>query len=416
MTILDRFLRYVVIDTTSNSKKSETPSTDGQRKLANLLVDELKDLNVDEIYYDEENCYVYAILRGNGKLPKIGFVSHLDTSEAENGKNIKPQIIYDYDGSDIWLNNEDKKEVAIYPNLRKHIGKTIITTDGTSLLGSDDKAGIAEIMNMLEYFNSVEEQHGDIYVCFTPDEEIGLGLLHFDKDKFSPDVAYTVDGRGVGEFSYDNFNAATAKITINGVSTHAGSAKDVMVNSIKIAMVINSLLPDEVPENTENYEGFFHLKELEGKVSQTRMTYLIRDFDKNNFENRKKILKTIVDSLNKKYNNCIKLHIEDLYYNMKEIVTQNEMLIENTLEAISNAGVIPEIVPIRGGTDGTTITYMGIPCPNLGTGGYNFHSIYEYACLEDMEKASQILIEIVRKYSRTIDKIDVKKRNRNMSN
>lgn len=399
MNTLEKFLKYVSIDTTSDSSKNDTPSTDGQRKLANLLVEELYCLNIDNVYYDKEHCYVYGILKGNENLPKIGFVSHLDTSENAKGKNIKPNIINNYDGKDIILNNNITISSDKYPDLKKHIGKTIITSDGTTLLGSDDKAGIVEIMNMLQYFTNSKDEHGDIFVCFTPDEEIGLGTLHLDKKYFNPDFAYTIDGSDLGEFSYENFNAATASIVINGVSTHCGSAKDIMINAGRIATIINSLLPNEIPENTENYEGFFHLEEINGNVLNATMKYLIRDFDKENFEKRKQLLSAIVEKLNKKYNNCIELNIKNTYYNMLDIINKFPELIDNTLLAISNNKIKPIVIPIRGGTDGTNISFMGIPCPNLGTGGHNFHSIYEYVCLEDMECVSELLIAIVKHFS-----------------
>ena len=407
MNILERFLKYVSIDTTSDSSKTDTPSTKGQFKLASLLIEELKDLNIDMIHYDDEHCYVYGLLKGNDSLPKIGFVSHLDTSEAVSGKNIHPNIIYNYDGNDINLSNEVILSSKVYPDLDNHLGKTLITSDGKTLLGTDDKAGIAEIMNMLKYFTTSNEEHGDIFVCFTPDEEIGLGTLHFDKKYFNPNFAYTVDGSSLGEFSYENFNAATATININGVSTHSGTAKGTMINAGRIATIINSLLPDEIPENTENYEGFFHLVEITGNVNNATMKYFIRDFDKNNFEKRKHVLIKIIEKLNQKYNNCIELNINDTYYNMLEVIEKETLLIENTLKAISNSGINPEAIPIRGGTDGARISFKGIPCPNLGTGGHNFHSVYEYICLEDMEKASEILISIVKQFSK--DKKKIKK-------
>lgn len=409
MNILERFLRYISINTTSDSSKENTPSTEEQKVLAELLIKELKELNLDEVHYDQDNCYVYGLLKGDSDLPKIGFVSHLDTSEDANGKNIKPQIIYNYDGNDIKLNEDITMSSNIYPDLKNHIGKTLITSDGTTLLGADNKAGIAEIMVMLEYFANSNHKHGDIYICFTPDEEIGLGTLNFNTQHFKPDFAYTVDGERCGEFSYENFNAATATIKINGVSTHCGAAKGIMINAGRIATIINSLLPNEMPENTENYEGFFHLDEITGNVSSATLKYLIRDFDKTNFEQRKQVLSSIVDKLNNKYNNCIELDIKNTYSNMLEIINKYPSLIETTLEAINNVGITPSIIPIRGGTDGTDISLLGIPCPNLGTGGHNFHSIYEYICLEDMQKSNEILISIVKQFSKEYPKTKTKK-------
>ena len=409
MNILERFLKYVSIDTTSNSLMLDTPSTEGQIEFAKLLIKELYELNLDTVYFDSQHCYVYGVLKGNSNLPKIGFVSHMDTSEDASGKNIHPNIIYNYDGCDIILTDDIVLSPDVYPDLKNHIGKTLITTDGKTLLGADDKAGIAEIMDMLQYFINSNEEHGDIFVCFTPDEEIGLGCSHFDKNYFRPDFAYTVDGSSLGEFSYENFNAATATININGISTHCGSAKGIMINAGRIATIINSLLPNEIPENTENYEGFFHLDEITGNISNATMKYLIRDFDKNNFEQRKQILITIIDELNKKYNNCIELNIRDTYRNMFEVINNNEILIQNTLLAISDLEIKPTVIPIRGGTDGTEISFQGIPCPNLGTGGHNFHSVYEYICLEDMEKASQILASIVKQFFKNNIKRKVRK-------
>jgi len=408
MNILERFFKYISIDTTSDPSKSDTPSTKGQIELAKLLVEELKKINADMIHYDDKHCYIYALIKGNENLPKIGFISHLDTSDGAKGKNINPNIIYNYDGSEVTLSNNLKLSPDVYPDLKNHIGKTLITTDGTTLLGSDDKAGIAEIMNMLQHFYNSTEEHGDILVCFTPDEEIGLGTLHFDRNYFNPDFAFTVDGSDLGEFSYENFNAATAIINIKGVSTHCGSAKGIMINAGRIATLINSLLPYEIPENTSDYQGFFHLEQIKGNVDSASMEYLIRDFDKNNFENRKKQLSIIVERLNKEYNNCIELTIKDTYYNMYEVINLEKDLIKNTLDAISELEISPKVIPIRGGTDGTQISFEGIPCPNLGTGGHNFHSVYEYICLEDMEKASEILISIVKQFSKNNIKRKIK--------
>jgi len=409
MEILNRFLKYVSIDTTSDSSKEDTPSTKGQIALAKILMEELKELNLDKVYYDDKNCYIYALLKGNENLPKIGFVSHLDTSENAKGEAIKPNIIHNYDGNDIRLNDNIILSLKEYPDLVNHIGKTLITTDGNTLLGADDKAGIAEIMNMLEYFTNSSEKHGDIFVCFTPDEEIGLGTLHFDTKYFDADFAYTVDGGEVGEFSYENFNAATAIININGTSVHCGYAKDKLINAGRIATIINSLLPEELPENTENYEGFYHLNDISGNVSKAYIKYLIRDFNKENFKKRKQILIEIVEKLNKKYNNCIELNIKDTYYNMLEVIDKESDLIDNTMIAISNTEVEPKIIPIRGGTDGAEISFKGIPCPNLGTGGHNFHSVNEYICLEDMEKSSEILISIIKQFSKDKVKRKIRK-------
>lgn len=400
MDILDRFLKYISIPTNSKSDIDVQPSTASQRNLAEYLVSELKQMNIDEIYYDENNCYVYALLKGNSTFPKIGFISHLDTSEEVTDENIKPQIINNYDGKDVKLNEDTILSVISFPDLKKHKGKTLITTDGTTLLGADDKAGIAEIMSMLEYLKNNEIEHGNIYVAFTSDEEVGKGSSKFDFSKFKADFAYTVDGSDLGEIAYENFNAATVKINIDGISVHLGSAKNTMVNSTLIASEIINKIPNERPENTEGYEGFYHLESINGETSNTKIQYRIRDFDKDNFNSRKEIFNNIIKELNKKYNNCIKLEIIDTYRNMKEIILENMHLIENARIAMKEIDVTPISEPIRGGTDGAELTYKGLPCPNLGTGGHNFHSIYEYICLEDMKKSSEVLIEIVKQYAK----------------
>ena len=404
-TLLEKFLKYISIDTTSDSSKEDTPSTPSQKELAKLLVNELEEIGLDKIHYDEKNCYVYATLKGIKELPKIGFISHMDTSEDAPGSNINHKIINNYDGKDITLNESVILSPKDYPSLNKHVGKTLITTSGDTLLGADNKAGIAEIMTLLEYFTNENDNHGDICVCFTPDEEIGLGTLHFDKNHFDVDFAYTVDGGALGEFSYENFNAATAIINVTGISTHCGSAKGKMVNASKLAIAINSLIPtDEVPEKTENYEGFFHLDEMKGTVSKATLKYLIRDFDKDNFEKRKEVITKIVNSINEKYGNCVELTIKNSYRNMLSVIEKQPALIEGTKKAISSLGLTPDISPIRGGTDGTEISYKGIPCPNLGVGAYNFHSVYEYACLEEMEETSKLLVAIVKQFSKEYTK------------
>ena len=403
MTVLERFLNYIDIDTTSDSKKDDTPSTQGQVTLARQLVEELLDIGIMNIYYDADHCYLYAKIVGNKDLPSIGFVSHLDTSESASGKNINPIMVENYDGNDIPLNEFTTLSKEKYPDLNNHIGKTIITTDGTTLLGADDKAGIAEIMQMLEYYMKTDEEHGDIYVCFTPDEEIGLGTKHLDLIHFNPDVAYTVDGSSLGEISYENFNAATVTITIEGVPTHTGYAKGKMKNSLKAALDINLFLPDdEVPERTEGYEGFFHLQKVTGTVANAKMTYLIRDFDKKCLEQRIETLRNIINIVKKEYDNIpITLDVEYTYDNMNEVFKDNSVLIDKTKEIMNSNGITPITKPIRGGTDGVDISFKGIPCPNIGTGGHNFHSIYEYIAVEDMEKATELLISLVKGLSKT---------------
>lgn len=396
MDILDRFIKYIKIPTNSKSDIDKIPSTECQRNLAKKIVLELREMNLDEVYFDETNCYIYAILKGNERLPKIGFISHLDTSEEVSDENVNPKIIKNYDGKDVKLNDDVILKVDEFPDLKNHIGKTLITTDGTTLLGADDKSGIAEIMNMLEYFKNNKIDHGDIYVAFTPDEEVGRGTEKFDLGKFKVDFAYTVDGSSVGEISYENFNAATVKIDIKGISAHLGSAKNTMINSMLIANQIINNVPNERPENTDGRDGFYHLDSITGNCTNTKLQFKIRDFDLNNFKLRKKKFEEIVGNLNSKYNNCIKLVIEDTYYNMKEKITNNIQVVDIAKEAMRKINIEPLVIPIRGGTDGAELTYMGLNCPNLGTGGHNFHSIYEYICLEDMIKSSDILIEIVK--------------------
>lgn len=399
MEILDKFLQYIAIPTNSNSNTKTTPSTNSQWELAKILVQDLKELDMDEVYLDEEYCYVYACLKGIEGTPKIGFISHMDTSEAVTDKNMKPQIIENYDGTNVKLNDNEVLDVNIYPDLKNHIGKTLITTDGNTLLGADDKAGIVEIMSMLKFIKDNNIKHGDLYIAFTPDEEIGEGTKHFDFSKFKADFAYTVDGSNLGEISYENFNAATIKIEITGISAHLGTAKDVMVNSQLIANEIINLIPKEYPENTGDYEGYYHLDSFVGGITNTKLQFLIRDFEKENFEKRKQKFYEIVNMLNNKYNNCITIKISDTYYNMKEVINKHMHIVKTAKQAMQVLNVEPFICNIRGGTDGAELSLKGLPCPNLGTGGHNYHGIYEYICLEDMIKTSEILVEIVKLYS-----------------
>lgn len=399
MDILNRFLKYIGIPTNSNSETGTTPSTKKQWDLAKILVQELKQLHMDEVYLDEEHCYVYAVLKGNEDAPKIGFISHMDTSEAVTDENMNPQIIEKYDGQSVKLSESEILDVNIYPELKGHKGKTLITTDGKTLLGADDKAGIAEIMTMLEYIINNDIKHGNIYIAFTPDEEIGEGTNYFDFSKFKADFAYTVDGSDLGEISYENFNAATIKINIDGVSSHLGTAKNVMINSQLIANQVINLVPHEYPQTTEGYEGYYHLDSIVGNVTNTKIKFLIRDFEKETFEKRKQEFYKIVETLNKEHNNCITIEVSDTYYNMKDVISKHMHLIENAKQAMKNVGVEPLIHEIRGGTDGSDLSEKGLPCPNLGTGGHNFHGIYEYICLEDMEKTAEILVEIVKLYA-----------------
>lgn len=407
MNILDRFLNYVKIPTFSDSESKLNPSTKEQFNLAKLLFKELQELGL-EVYFDEKHCYVYAYLKGNIDAPKLGFIAHMDTSEDAKGDEINPQIINNYVGNDIIIGSNVIK-VKDNPELKKHIGKTIITSDGKTLLGADDKAGIAEIMTMLDYFISSNESHGDIYVAFSPDEEIGKGTEFFDFSKFKADFAYTVDGKELGEITYENFNAATVEISINGVTCHYGYAKDKMINSILIANQIINLIPNETPANTEGYEGYYHLDKIEGSVVNTTIKYLIRDFERNSFEMRKNKFKSIIKVFNETYNNCISLKITDYYYNMKEVIDKNKHLIDNAVKVMIENEVERISEPIRGGTDGAALAEKGLACPNLGTGGYNFHSIYEYITLEDMSKVTEILIGLVKEYAKDRDTIKLTK-------
>lgn len=400
MDILNRFLNYISIPTNSNSNSSTIPSTQTQYNLAKYLYEELKNMNMDDVYLDVDHCYVYAHLKGIDTAPKLGFISHLDTCEAVTDNNVNPQIIKNYNGESVKLNENEILDVNVYPHLKKHKGETLITTDGTTLLGSDDKAGIAEIMCMLETIINNNIKHGDIYIAFTSDEEIGKGTDYFDFSKFQADYAYTVDGYDCGEISYENFNAASVKINITGISAFLGAAKNVMVNSQLIANEIINLIPKEYPETAEGYEGYYHLSSITGNVTNTELLFLIRDFDYNSFEKRKSEICNIVNLLNKKYSNCISIEISDTYHNMKDKLSNHMHIIENAMQAIKNAGVTPLIQKIRGGTDGADLTEKGLICPNLGLGGNNYHSIFEYICLEDMQKVSEILVEIVKLYAK----------------
>lgn len=402
MDTLSKFLEFIKIDTTSDSRVNNNPSTKIQLEFAKLLVNELKNIGV-EVYFDEKHAYVYGILRGNELLPKIGFVSHMDTCEDASGKNINAKISYNYNGKDIALGENKILSVEKYPELKRHVGETLITTKGSTLLGADDKAGIVEILGMLEYFSESNESHGDIYVCFTPDEEIGLGTLNLDYNIFKPDYAFTVDGVSVGELSYENFYAATAKIKIKGISSHCGFAKGNMVNASRVAILLNDSLPNEIPENTEGKEGFFHLDKISGDVSNAYLEYLIRDFDFNNFNKRKDIIKMIAKRLNKLYGECIEVEIKDSYKNMYEVVSREKEFLEETKKSIECSNGSVSVVPIRGGCDGTEISFNGIVCPNIGTGGHNFHSVYEYITLEDIEKNIQVLISLVRDLSKNLN-------------
>jgi len=410
-TLENNFMNYISIPTNSCSTSDTFPSTKNQFALARTLEMQLKHLGI-ECFYHKYNCYVYAKLEGDKEIPSIGFIAHMDTSEDAKDSPVHPLIISNYNGSDVVYKNKTILKVSENPDLLNHIGETLITTDGNTLLGADDKAGIAEIMGMLEYFQYSNEPHGDIYVVFTPDEEIGKSIDNLDRSIFNPKYAYTVDGEYLGEISYENFNAVDVDIYIKGLNVHPGYAKNKMINANIIATTINSLLPKrEVPARTSDAEGFYHLHKMNSTVSEAYMRYLIRDFDIENLRNRINILKEIVDKLNKRYGNCIEMKINERYMNMKKIINQNIEVIEIAKKAIEKSGVKSYEKLIRGGTDGTRLSFEGIPCPNLGAGGHNFHSTEEYITLEDMEKVKDILINIVKEYylAYKMDKDVVKK-------
>jgi len=401
--LLERFLKYVKIDTQSNEESNTSPSTDKQWNLAHLLVQELKSIGLNDAFVDE-HCYVYASLPSNitdgRNIPTVGFIAHIDTSPEFTAENVNPQIIKNYDGQDIILNKEKNMILSPkdFPELKNYIGKTLITTDGTTLLGADDKAGIAEIITAIEYLvNNPQIKHGTIKIAFTPDEEIGRGTKHFDIQTFDADFAYTLDGGEIGELQFENFNAAEAKITINGRSVHPGTAKNKMINSQNVALELLSMLPQhQRPEYTENYQGFYHLISFGGNVSQTKLHLIIRDHDRKKFEQKKSLLNKIVEIINYKYQNpIVDLTIKDQYYNMREKIENVMHIIDIAKQAMIMADIIPLIKPIRGGTDGAMLSYMGLPTPNLFTGGHNFHGPYEYIPLESMQKATEVIINII---------------------
>ncbi|NLL27785.1 MAG: peptidase T [Bacteroidales bacterium] len=399
--ILNRFLHYVSFDTQSDPNSKTTPSTAKQLLLAKALVSELKNIGVPDVKLDEKG-YVIAKIPSNmdKDVPTVGFIAHMDTSPEVSGKDVKPQIINNYDGGIIVLNKE--KNISIdpieFPEILRYKGNTIICTDGTTLLGADDKAGIAEIITAVEYLlENPVIKHGNINIAFTPDEEIGQGVDFFNVEDFNADFAYTVDGAGLGELEYENFNAAKAKITINGKNIHPGYAKNKMINASLMATEFISLLPvNERPEFTEKYEGFFHLVGLNSTVEEASLLYFIRDHDKELFENKKKQIVDAINFLNKKYNNSIfSAEITDQYYNMCEKIKDVFYIVEIAMKAMENVGIEPIIKPIRGGTDGSRLSFMGLPCPNIFAGGHNLHSKYEFVSLETMAKAVHTILNII---------------------
>ncbi len=397
--ILERFLKYVKIDTKSNPESETCPSTENQWDLANLLVGELKSIGLADVTIDD-NCYIMATLPSNidKKVPVIGFIAHIDTSPDMSGKDVNPQIIKDYDGSTLNLTNEVQLSPEEFPELLKYKGKTLITTDGTTLLGADDKAGITEIVSAMEYLiQHPEIKHGEIRIGFTPDEEIGRGADKFDVKKFNADFAYTLDGGEIGELEFENFNAAHAKVKIQGRNVHPGTAKDKMLNAMLMAMELNQMLPvNERPEYTEHYEGFYHLIDFQGSVEESFVQYIIRDHDRVKFEAKKNVFIEAISFLNKKYGNeRFQLDLKDQYYNMREKVEPVYHIIELAKKAFEKADVNPIIKPIRGGTDGSRLSYMGLPCPNIFAGGHNFHGKYEFVPLESIQKAVEVILNIV---------------------
>jgi len=403
--LVNRFLKYVSIDTQSNEEVETSPSTQKQFDLANILVEELNELGLSNIKVDEY-CNVTAEIKSNSKkdLPTIGFIAHMDTATDISGKDVKPRIIKNYDGSDIVLNSGLNLllKTKDFPEILNYIGNDIIVTDGTTLLGADNKAGIAEIVTAFEYFiKNPEIEHGTIKITFTPDEEVGRGTAHFDLEGFAADFAYTVDGGKIGELEYETFNAAQAKITIQGRNIHPGSAKNKMINAQRIGFELNALLPeDQKPEYTEGYEGFYHLLDSSGDVEGFKMRYIIRDHNMDKFENKKKLLLNIIKFLNEKHGeNTVQISMKDQYYNMEEKIIPSFHIVETAKKIMEELSITPIIHPIRGGTDGAMLSYKGLPTPNIFTGGHNYHGKYEYIPIQSMEKSVEVIIGIVKEYA-----------------
>ncbi len=399
MNVVERFLKYVSFDTQSDENSGVTPSTAKQMILARELKKEMEAMGLEEISLDEQ-AYLMATLPANtdGKLPVIGFIAHLDTSPDMTGKDVNPRIIKQYDGKDIVLCKEDNILLSpgMFPELQRHVGEDLIVTDGKTLLGADDKAGIAEIMTAIQYLiDHPEIKHGKIRIAFNPDEEIGLGAHKFDVDLFGCDWAYTIDGGEVGELEFENFNAAAAKITFKGRNVHPGYAKDKMLNAMHLAMQFSSMLPPQQrPEHTEGYEGFFHLTGMNGTVEEAALSYIIRDHHKNSFLQRIKLLEDITAYLNNQYNSTVVLEIKQQYCNMREVVEPKIHIVDLAFNAMKAVGVEPVVRPIRGGTDGAQLSFKGLPCPNIFAGGLNFHGRYEFIPIQSMEKAVKVIVKI----------------------
>lgn len=400
MNLVDRFLSYVKVDTQSDEQTELTPSTPGQMLFAQQLEEELRSIGLQEVCLDD-NGYLYATLPANtdrAEIPTIGFIAHLDTSPDLSGKGVNPRIVKNYAGEDIVLNAE--KGITLSPSyspeLLNHKGEDLIVTDGTTLLGADDKAGISEIISAMEYLMEHPEiKHGKIRIAFNPDEEIGLGAHKFDVEKFGCQWAYTIDGGEVGELEYENFNAAVARVTFNGVNVHPGAAKHKMINSNRVAIQFAIMLPRwETPEHTEGYEGFYHLISIDGSVEKTVLTYIIRDHDRDRFERRKKEFEHLTRKINKEFPDCASVEIKDQYYNMREKVEPVMHIIDIAEQAMKEAGVTPKVLPIRGGTDGAQLSFKGLPCPNIFAGGLNMHGRYEFVPVQSMEKAMMTIVKI----------------------
>lgn len=397
--LLERFIKYVKIDSNSNPKSQNCPSSEVQWNIAKVIAKDLEDMGLQDVSIDE-NCYVMATLPSNSdkKVDTIGFIAHMDTAPSYNGSGVNPKVIKSYDGGDIFLNENTILSPIKFPSLKKYIGNDLVTTDGTTLLGADDKAGVVEIIEAIDYFiKNPDIKHGEIKICFTPDEEIGRGANLFNVEKFDCKFAYTVDGGELGELEYENFNAASANISIKGRDIHPGTAKNSMINSLILGMELNSLLPvEQRPEYTDGYEGFFLLNDMKGDVEDTTMSYIIRDHSKEKFEEKKILMKKAVEYLQAKYKDAeFKLELKDSYYNMKEMIEPVFEIVELAKKSMIDVGITPIIRPIRGGTDGSKLSFMGLPCPNIFTGGHNFHGKYEYISVNSMEKAKEVIIKII---------------------
>lgn len=405
MTVLERFLNYVVVETTSDPYAESFPSTKSQLDFGHTLMEEMKELGLTDVTQDEYG-YVFGTIPSTvpdykGKI--LGLIAHMDTAPAASGKNIKPRVIKNYDGAEIVLNAEKKivMKPEDFPSLKQYVGQDLVVTDGLTLLGGDDKAGVAEIMTAAEYLiNHPEIPHGPIRVGFTPDEEVGQGADYFDVKKFGADFAYTVDGSECGELEYENFNAASVFVDFTGLSIHPGSAKNKMINALLLAMEFQGMMPEaQKPEHTEGREGFIHLESLEGSVEHASSEYIVRDHDFDLFKKKKEYMQRAADYMNVKYGEgTVSLRMEDSYYNMRQQIEPHYFLIENVLKVYEKLDIEPKIQPIRGGTDGSRLSFMGLPCPNLGTGGHNFHGHFEYVCVQSMEKCVQVLIELVKTF------------------